>query len=135
MSGAEARVAQLQAREEQKRASREDLITIHTREEDIPLASLDGATVRIRSLTARQRREIRDKAGWGGDGWDEEYFTALCVVASLIDPVLSEEDAAQLMDQDAGMWDELTLQVNLMNLPSPKKGIKDLGKDSSPTPS
>jgi hypothetical protein len=128
-------VAQLQAREEQKRASREDLISVHTREEEVPLASLDGATVVIRSLTARQRRELRDRAGWQSDDWDEERFTALCVVASLVDPVLTEDDIESLMDQEASLWDELTLSVSLINLPSPKMGVKDLGKDSSPTES
>lgn len=132
MSGAN--VSQLAAREAQQRLAREDLLSIHTREEEVTITSL-GGTVKLKSLTARQRRELRDKAGWGTDNWDEELFTAYCVVACIVEPDITEADVEQLMEQDAAVWDEITLHVNLINLPSGRMTIKDLGKDSSPTES
>lgn len=132
MTGSAAQVAQLKKAEEQRRVSREDLISIHTRQEEVELAAFDGGVITLRSMTARRRRELREKAGYGGENWDEDYFTALCVVECLVEPQLNEADVAVLMEQDAGLWDELTLHVSLINMPAPKKSVKDLGKDSDP---
>lgn len=135
MSGNAAKVAQLQARDQAKRLSREDLLTIRKREEEVELASFGGDTVIIRTLTARERREFREMAGYGSEEWDEDYFTALCVAASMVEPKLELEDAKVLMEQESALWDELTLNVNLINIPGAKLGVKDLGKDSKTTES
>lgn len=133
MTGSAARVAQLNQAEEQRRVSREDLITVHFREEEVEIAAFDGALITLRSMTTRRRRELRDRAGFGSDEWDDDLFTALCVVECIVDPALTEADVQAIMDQDVGLWDELTLHVSLINMPSQRKTVKDLGKDSSPT--
>lgn len=75
-----------------------------------------GGTVLLKSLTHRQRGEIRNKAGVGTDHYDESMLEMLSIVYSVVDPKLTEEDVEALRDQDSNIIDELNLQISMLNM-------------------
>jgi hypothetical protein len=127
----EARINDISAREEQRRLSKEELLRPRVYEKDEFIEAL-GGTVRIRSLTHAMRSEIRQKAGFGTKDWDEDRFTSLGIIFSIVDPKLTEEDVESLRQVDAGVYDELVLRISMMNMLGHQE---ELGKDSSETPS
>lgn len=139
MSGNAAAKAQLQVAAEQRRASREDLFSGKVRYDEPFIESL-GATVKIKSLTGRERRVIYEKCGFNhmtqvAD--DPELMTRLTIMTCLVDPKVTEEDLEDLLDQDIQILDELSVRCTIHNLPAGAEGSDELeaGKDdSSPTP-
>ena len=131
MSGSQAKINDLNAREEQRRLSKAELLQPRVIEKDEYIEAL-GGTVRLRSLTHAARTEIRDKSHFGTDQWDEDRFTTLGIIYSIVEPELTEEDIEGLRGIDANAYDELVLKISLLNMLGHQE---QLGKDSSETPS
>lgn len=123
------KVAQLRAQEEQRRLSKEELLSVHRHQDVVPIPELGGAVV-IQSLTYRERREIREKAKVGTPEYDEDLMETLSIIKSCIDPPLDEKDLERLKDQDSTIIDTLSLAVGFLNMPG--RGESSLGKDSRP---
>jgi hypothetical protein len=124
-------VAQLEHAEAQRRAAKEDLLRPHLVKQDVFVESL-GMSVEIRSLTQKQRVDIREQCGWGSEEgkFDEDKAMLLQIVACVSDPALTEEDVAALAEQSADIIDELNLHISMLNMMG-RAG--DLKKGSSPT--
>lgn len=125
-----AKLKALQAADEQRRLSKEQLLTpaIRTQEELIP--SL-GGTVILQSLSYKRREEIRGECGWQTPNWDEAKFNLYAIAASLVDPELTFKETESLAEQNSTAIDELILKINLLNLLGKAEEVK---KESSPTP-
>lgn len=130
MAGAEARQKALEAQAEQRRLSKEQLLQPQIREDDIPLLSL-GGSIRVRSMTHRTRQELRQKAKFNTPEYDDDLFTELVIVHSIIDPEFTLEDCEQLKDQNFVVWDEIITQLTMFNLLDAAGG--ELKKGSSET--
>lgn len=115
MSGNATKVQQLRQQEEQKRLSRAEMLTARIVEEPYYIEAL-GGTVLLRSLTHRQRAEIRAKSGANTPEFDENMLEVLSIIYSVADPELTEADVEALRDQDSNIIDELNLQISLMNM-------------------
>lgn len=115
MSGSANKVAQLRAQDEQRRLSREELLSVHRVEEEFFVKGL-GGTVMLQSLTHRERQEIRQKAQVGTPEYDESLLEMLSIVNAVKDPVLTLDDVEKLRDQDSTIIDELTLEISMMNM-------------------
>lgn len=109
------KLVDLQAREAQRRLSKEQLLTPRRVEVDVYLESLDG-TVRIRSLSHAQRQEIHEAGGVGTEKMDTDKINMLTIVASVVEPELTEADVEALRSQDVHIIDELTSTIGLLNL-------------------
>lgn len=124
---ANSKVQALQAREEQRRASREELLTPRRRTEEVYIEGLD-AWITLRSLSHEARQKLQKDAGVGTEAFDAEKMGLLSIVASVVDPVLTETDVAELWKQDGAIIDEIQLAIGGMNLmgraPELKKGSK-----------
>ncbi len=129
--GKAAQLRDLSGREEQRRLSKEELLRPRVFERTEFIEGLGGEIV-IRSLTHRQQREIREKAGFGTPDYDEEKLTSFGILESIIDPKLEEKDLERLQDQDAGVYDEIVLKISLLNMMGHSEELK---KDSSEIPS
>lgn len=130
-SGREAKVHALQAMDEQRRLSKEELLRPRIIEEEQEIESL-GGTVVLRSLSHKQRQEIRQQSNFGKPEFDEELFTTLTIIESLVDPKLAAEDIEALRSQSAAVYDDLVMRISFLNLLGK---TDDLKKDSSPTKS
>jgi hypothetical protein len=130
MAGSEAREKAVQAQAEQRRLSKEQLLRPQIREEDIHLISL-GGTVRIRSLTHRTRQDLRQQAKFNTPEYDDDLFTQLVIVHSIIDPQLTMEEVEQFKEQNFVVWDEIITQLSMFNLLDAAGG--ELKKGSSET--
>ena len=128
--GRGAKVADLKQREAQRRLSKADLLTPRIVEKEVEIVGL-GGTVVIRSMSHAVRQELRNLTGWGTDEFDQDRFVCLAVVRSLVDPALTDEDVQALREQDQSIYDELEMQITLLNMIG---RTEDLKKDSSPTP-
>jgi hypothetical protein len=115
MAGSEAQGKAVQAQAEQRRLSKEALLRPQIREDDIHLISL-GGTVRIRSLTHRVRQDLRQQAKFGSPEYDDDLFTELVIVHSIIDPQLTIEEVEQFKEQNFVVWDEIITQLSMFNL-------------------
>jgi len=91
-----------------------------------------GGTVIIKSMSHAVRQELRGLTGWGTDDFDQDRFVCLAIVRSLVDPQLSDTDIEQLRQQDQSIYDELEMQITLLNMIGRTEELK---KDSSSTPS
>lgn len=131
MSGSGPKTQNLETRSEQQRISKEELLRPRLFEKDEFIESL-GGTVRLRTLNHRMRSEIREKTGFGTQHWDEDRFTTLGIIYSLVDPELTEEDIDALREVNASTYDELVLRISMLNMLGQ---TEELGKDSSETPS
>lgn len=131
MSGSQPKINDLKAREEQHRLSKAELLQPRVIERDEYIDAL-GGIVRLRSLTHRARSEIRDKSGFGTDKWDEDRFTTLGIIYSIVEPELTEEDIEELRGIDANAYDEMVMKISLLNMLGQQE---ELGKDSSETQS
>lgn len=127
--GREGKIHDLGAREEQRRLSKTELLRPRMVEEDVFIHSM-GGTVTLRSISHEARQRIRDQAGFMTQEFDEDKFTMLSIVESVIDPDLQEEDVEELRKQDASVIDELVLAVSTLNLLGRSE---DLKKESETT--
>ena len=130
MSGRRDRLRALEAQGEQRRLSKDEFLQPKIHEDDLYIAGMDG-TIRVRSLTHRVRQEIRQRAKFGTPEYDDDLFTVLCIVHSLVDPQLTEEDVEALRDQNFTVWDEICTQLSVFNLLGATANLK---KGSSETP-
>jgi hypothetical protein len=115
MSGSGAKVQELKRREEQSRLSKEELLRPRIVERDEYIESL-GGNIRIRSLSHAARQEIRARAKFNTNEWDEDLFTNLTIVYSLVDPALTDDDITKLREQDASVYDEIVLKLTMLNM-------------------
>jgi hypothetical protein len=127
MAGSEQKEKQLEHAEEQRRASKEDLLRPQLREEPIFIESL-GYEIVICSLSKKKRDEIRGECGYGSDNWDEAKASALQILACVKDPQLTYEDLERLDEQSAEIIDEINLHISLHNWTGRTEELK---KDSS----
>lgn len=121
----------LEASEQQRRLSRDDLLRSRIIEKQEYIHSLEGE-ITIRSMSVRTRREIRTKAGWGTPEFDEEVFNTWAIIYSVVDPKLTEEDVEAISEQEVAVFEEILLKLSLLNMLG--RG-EDLKKDSEPTES
>lgn len=128
----DAAVTQLQAKEQQRRLSKAELLQPRIVEKEVPLESMGGAVVVLKSLSHAERQMIRSEAGLGTPEWDEEKFTMLSIVTSLVDPKLEMSDLDDLKKQNAGVIDELVTQITFLNMLGQAGELK---KESSEIPS
>lgn len=131
MSGeASPKLAAVEAQEEQRRLSKKEFLNPRIREERTFIPSM-GGEVTIRSLSYALRRDLRQRCGFGKEEeWDEEKFTLLCLVHSIIDPELTEDDIPALQELDQSIFDDLILKVTLLNMFGRTEELK---KDSETT--
>lgn len=129
MPGTEGKLRALEAANEARRLSREELIRPRSLIETVTIEGLGGSVV-LKSLSERVRREIAQKAGEGTPHYDDRLFTRLVIVASLMDPKLEPDDVEALQDQDGAVIDELALHVTSLNMMGKAPELK---KDSGPT--
>jgi hypothetical protein len=115
MAGSEAQEKAVQAQAEQRRLSKEQLLRPQIREEDVLLISL-GGTVRIRSLSHRVRQDLRQQAKFGSPDYDDDLFTELVIIHSIVDPQFTLEEVEQFKDQNFVVWDEIITQLSMFNL-------------------
>jgi hypothetical protein len=130
-TGKNSEVAEVAQAEAQRRASREDLLTPQVVRKEVTIESL-GLTVEIRSLSQRQRQEIRDACGFNSENWDESKAMLMQIVACVEDPKLTMEDLDALVEQSADIVDELNLEISMLNMMGRAGELK---KDSSETQS
>ena len=130
MGGSEAQEKAVQAQAEQRRLSKEQMLRPQIREDDMPLLSL-GGTVRIRSLSHRTRQELRQQAKFQTPEYDDDLFTELIIIHSIIDPQFTLAEIEQFKDQNFVVWDELITQLSMFNLLDAAGG--ELKKGSSET--
>ena len=120
----------LEAQNEQRRLSKEALLTPRRVERDVEVTSLEG-TIKLRSLTYGQREDIKQRALKVGKGQiDEDTFNLLTIVESIVEPDLGEEDILALKAQDASVIDEISMQIQFINMTGEAKALK---KGSSKT--
>lgn len=130
MAGNEAKIAQLKQAEEQRRASKEDLLKPRIVREEVFLESL-GLTVQIKSMSHLERQQLREQSGWGKEeGIDEGRAELLQILMCLEEPKLEMEDLEALATQDASVIDELSIRISMLNMLG---RAEDLKKDSSLT--
>lgn len=126
--GAAPKLKALETQETQRRLSREQLLQPRIREEETEIEGL-GGTVVLRSLSYAARAEIRSKTGWNTEEYDDDAFTMLAIVHSVVDPKLTEADIDALKEQDQSIFDSLVLKITLLNMMG-RTG--DLKKESEP---
>jgi hypothetical protein len=131
MAGREGKLQDLESREEQRKLSKQELLRPRLIEEDVFVTSL-GGTVTLRSISHEARQRIREQCGFMTEKFDEDKFTMLSLVESIIDPQLTVEDIEELRKQDASVIDELVVQVSTLNMLG---RTTDLKKESETTPS
>jgi hypothetical protein len=115
MAGSEAQEKAVQAQAEQRRLSKDQLLRPQIREEDVHLISL-GGMIRVRSLSHRVRQDIRQQAKFNTPDYDDDLFTELVIVNSIIDPQFTLEEVEQFKDQNFVVWDEIITQLSMFNL-------------------
>ena len=119
----------VEAQEAQRRLSKEELLNPRIREDRVLIPDLGGEIV-MRSLSYATRAELRSRCGFGSEeNWDDELFTLLCIVHSVVDPQLTEDDIPAIKEWDQGVFDDMVLKVTLLNM----LGRTDPLKKDSPT--
>jgi len=131
VSGNAARLKALENEETQRKLSKEELLRPRIVEKEEFIDGL-GGTVTLRSLSHARRQEIRTKSGFQTSEWNEDLFTSLGIVYSVVDPKLTEEDIEKLREQDSSVYDELVLKITMLNMLG---RADDLKKESSETQS
>lgn len=112
--GNEGQVRDLQAREAQRKASREDLLRPRKYREEVFVDGIQ-ATVTLQSLSQEKRQEVQEKARVNGE-FDGELAGLLTIVASVVEPELTLADVESLRQQDAAVIDELHVLIAQMNM-------------------
>jgi hypothetical protein len=72
--------------------------------------------IRVRSLSHRVRQDIRQQAKFNTPDYDDDLFTELVIVNSIIDPQFTLEEVEQFKDQNFVVWDEIITQLSMFNL-------------------
>ncbi len=129
MAGREGKQKELEARGEQRRLSKAELLRPRIVEEDININSL-GGKVLVKSMSHEARLRIREQCGFNTPQFDEDRFTMLSIMESIIDPQLTEEDLVELRKQDANVIDEIIVQISMLNMLGRTEELK---KESEPT--
>jgi hypothetical protein len=127
--GREDKLKALEQQETQRRLSKEQFLKPQIHEDDVEIMSM-GGTVRLRSLSHRQRQDLRNRAHFGGPEYDDDLFTVLVMVNVIVDPPLTEADVEQLREQNSVVFDEIVTQISMFNLMT---ASGDLKKGSSET--
>jgi hypothetical protein len=127
--GKEAKLRALEAQEQQRRLTREEVLKPRIRQEEVPIAGL-GGTVLLRGITHGLRNDLRKQAKYGTPEYDDDLFTRLYIVHSIVDPPMTLEDVETLKEQDSVVFDELVLQINVFGLAGAAETLK---KDSKLT--
>jgi hypothetical protein len=130
MTNTTAELKAVAEQEEQRRLSKQQLLQAHIVEKDIEIPSL--GTVRVRSMSHKVRQELRQKAGFNTDKYDENYFTNLIIIHSVIDPDLTEDDIPAVEQWSGDIYDSLVTELTMLNMLGQRQ---DLKKDSSQTES
>lgn len=134
MANREGKLRDLSAREEQRKLSKEELLRPRKVVEEQFIPGL-GGTVTLQSISHRQRQEFREASKFGTAEFDEDRFTLLSIVASVVDPALTLEDVEALKDQDATVIDELIVFISSLNMlgrsEELKKGSKPIKSSDS----
>lgn len=128
MASREGKLRDLSAREEQRKLSKAELLRPRKVVEETFINSL-GGTITLQSLSHGRRQEIRQAAGFDTPEFDEDKFTMLSIVASIVDPEMTLDDLQALHDQDASVIDELIVKISVLNLLG---RTEDLKKESEP---
>lgn len=115
MTGAEAKLRDLSAREEQRRLSKADLLRPRIVQKTEFIESLGGEVV-LQSLSHAARQELRERAKVGTPEFDEDLFSMLVIVHSLVEPKLEEEDIKTLREQDATILDDISMRITMLNM-------------------
>jgi len=135
VSGNQAKVQELRQQEEQRRLSREDMLSARILEESYFIEAL-GGTVLIKSLSLRERTTIRKAAKANTPEFDEELLEVLSIIYSVKDPALTEEDVDAIRDMDSNIIDELNLHISIMNMAGYSgKDSREMENFDSPSPS
>lgn len=129
MSGNQGKLRALEAQEEARRLSKEELLKPRKVQKEVEIAGLEG-TVKIQTISYQKRRELRQECKWNTPQYDDEEFTLGVVAESVIEPKLTREDLKELAEQDALLIDMLSMEINTLNLLGKAEELK---KDSSPT--
>lgn len=120
--GNEGQIKDLQAREAQRKASREDLLRPRRFKEEVFVEGIQ-ATVTLQSLSQEKRQEVQEKARVNGE-MDAELAGLLTIVASVVDPELTLADVEALKQQDAAVIDELHVHIAQMNMMGKHEELK-----------
>lgn len=124
MTGKASQLKAVEAQEAQRRLSKEELLNPRIREERVFISDLGGEIV-LRSLSYAKRAELRSRCGFGSEEtWDDEQFTLLCIVHSVIDPDLTEDDIPAIKEWDQGVFDDMVLKVTLLNMLGHTESLK-----------
>ncbi len=129
MSGTAAKLKDLNAREEQRRLSKEELLRPRIVRRTEFIEGLGGEII-ITSLSHRQRQELHERAHVGKPDFDDDMLTTLTIIESLVDPKLEESDIEALRDQDVTVYDEIVLKISMLNMMGRTEELK---KDSRET--
>jgi len=125
----------LEAREQQRRLSRQDLLQPKIIEKEVEIAEL-GGTVLLKSLSYEVRSSIRKATGWGSGNMDAELFELMLIAESVIDPPLTVDDLQELKKQDLTIIDVLSVECSILNSPGRatelKKGLEEILNSDSP---
>lgn len=113
----ETRLRALEQQSEQRRLSREQFLTPKIREEEVPIAGL-GGSILIRSVSHSVRRRLREEATptdpeTGLAVYDDDLFTRLFVVESIVDPELTHDDVEALEKQSATVFDQIIMALTI----------------------
>jgi len=130
-----AELDQLQVANEQRMASREELLQPRVRDEVVFIPSLD-ASIKIRSFTLAVRREVQKAAGQGAPNFDPEELNVYAILYGVIEPKLEKEDIEALRNQDAAIIDEIVAALSMHNsfgaIRELKKGLEEIANSDSP---
>lgn len=130
-TGREAQLKAVQAQDEQRRLSREQILLSRPREEEVDIPGL-GGKVLMRTLTHGLRKDLRKKANFNTPEYDDDYFTRLVIVHTIIDPELTEADVAAFEESSIDVFDQIVMAISLFNMSGSIEAAK---KGSSQTQS
>lgn len=119
----------LEAKEQQRKLSKEELLRPRLIKETVFVEGLQGE-ITIKSVSHAKRQELHKLAGVGTDDFDGDRLTMLTIAASIVEPELSESDVAALREQDAAVIDEISMHISALNLMGRSGELK---KESSET--
>lgn len=129
MAGTQGKLHALEAQEEQRRLSKEELLRPRKLRQEVEIEGLEGK-VTIQTLSYRKRRELKAEAKAGTPEYDDDLFTLLVISESVVEPKLTKDDLEALGEQDGMVLDTLSVEIAKLNLMGKAEELK---KDSSET--
>jgi hypothetical protein len=124
------RLKDVSAKAEAKKLSREDFFRSRVRTVATEVNSLGGEVV-LRSLTRAQVEEIQVKSHWGSPQFDQFLYECWTILLSVVDPALKEEDLDQIKDLDNSVFQDLTMEVQLLNMVGQVEEAKKASEETS----